>query len=823
MTWHTLLILISTGLASASSFKTTQGTYTVSDTERTGIVMQAHWVWNTPDITPETRRIAGMTLCQNALAEHILVIGNGLGLAKTLLLSDTVQSVTWAHPDPEFIDVYLDQTPQSTQDTDARLLLHKGTVTSLLETHKQTYDIILINVPNPLLAVCRDTLSPAFQSLVRQALTPTGLAAFSMPGSEAEVLPQHLQLLGATQYQQLNKQFLQVLLVPSEPLFFLCAQINYMTTYGPRLEARFSLLDQAETILPRYHLSEIYDSERMTRIKAQFEAVDPNISFSQNLYTLLHLSDTVHLNLLPALKTIQQTGLWCLGIVILCAALTGVLYRTRNRPGSFIKAQTLLTPLGYSLCWIGLSLILMVHVINHANRPRPADSPRMQPVPEWTEGLKATLKELALVDEAPPVPYKEVRSEQGIAGYIFQTRDFTSTIYGYGGPIGLILFVEPDGTLIDFRFTQNYETRRYIRDIKGWLNAIKGSSVFGPAPLQDVYAVSGATLTTRAIMRLMRNSGRQFATQVLAQDSTPTMDDTIASLLQQKGLLFLLIGVALTLIAIRHGKLWSRIGILIYIVGVFGFWLNKQYSTDHIMRLLAWDHVFPGTLEFLSLFIGVPVLCALFGNLYCGYLCPFGALQELVSLLVPKRFRPRLSHTTVQGARFVKYAVLFALVLSVFLFKNKHGFLIDPLTTVFNTQLWPELFLTPLWLFVGVGILFVTRFWCRVLCPTGAFLSLLNRCAWLQRLMPAKKYGRCEFGLTGRDHLDCIYCDRCNIQNAIIPEKKEAITKEKPSLVSRIFLIWLLITASLLILPLLHNNADLSDPNTPIAVEQSTP
>ena len=241
------------------------------------------------------------------------------------------------------------------------------------------------------------------------------------------------------------------------------------------------------------------------------------------------------------------------------------------------------------------------------------------------------------------------------------------------------------------------------------------------------------------------------------------------------------------------------------------------------MRLLAWDHVLSGTPESLALLMGVPILILLFGNLYCGYLCPFGALQELLGFLIPKRFKPKLSHTTVQGTRFIKYAVLFALVIGVFALKNKEGLLIDPLTSVFNRQLWPALFLTPLWLCLGVGCLFVTRFWCRFMCPTGAFLSLLNRCAWLNRLLPAKKYGRCEFDLTGRDQLDCIHCDRCHYTSRLIPERKEAITREKPGLISRIFLIWLLITTSLLIWPLLHKNADLPAQTDPTQSMQSTP
>jgi hypothetical protein len=46
----------------------------------------------------------------------------------------------------------------------------------------------------------------------------------------------------------------------------------------------------------------------------------------------------------------------------------------------------------------------------------------------------------------------------------------------------------------------------------------------------------------------------------------------------------------------------------------------------------------------------------------------------------------------------------------------------------------------------------------------GALLSLLNNVTVLNRFLPAKRFGRCEFGLTVKDHTDCLYCDRCRYQ-----------------------------------------------------------
>jgi hypothetical protein len=50
------------------------------------------------------------------------------------------------------------------------------------------------------------------------------------------------------------------------------------------------------------------------------------------------------------------------------------------------------------------------------------------------------------------------------------------------------------------------------------------------------------------------------------------------------------------------------------------------------------------------------------------------------------------------------------------------------------------------------------------LCPAGAFLSLLNRAAILKRYLPAKKFGKCPYGLTGKDNADCIQCDKCRFE-----------------------------------------------------------
>jgi hypothetical protein len=165
------------------------------------------------------------------------------------------------------------------------------------------------------------------------------------------------------------------------------------------------------------------------------------------------------------------------------------------------------------------------------------------------------------------------------------------------------------------------------------------------------------------------------------------------------------------------------------------------------------------------------VLLLLLGNFYCGYLCPFGAMQEFVGLALPERFRPKVSRNALQKARFIKYVVLFIFVVAFFLTRDKATYGRDLLLSVLDWRSWGP-WLLDAWkaraiaILAGAGVLVAgvllfTRFWCRFLCPAGAFLSLFNHVALLGRFLPAKRYGCCEFGLTGADHLDCILCDRC--------------------------------------------------------------
>ena len=180
---------------------------------------------------------------------------------------------------------------------------------------------------------------------------------------------------------------------------------------------------------------------------------------------------------------------------------------------------------------------------------------------------------------------------------------------------------------------------------------------------------------------------------------------------------------------------------------------------------------------------GFVILVGLFlGRAVCGFLCPFGLLQELLNKIPsPKKFLPR-------PLTRVKYFVLvaFVLILPVALPLGEPAFceFICPAGTLeaglpliaaheeFRRVLG-SLFALKMSVLVAVivGCVLVHRFFCRVLCPLGAIYGLLNRCSFWQLKFSSQlcvDCGRCrkvcplnldptkEFA-----SVECVRCGRC--------------------------------------------------------------
>lgn len=120
-----------------------------------------------------------------------------------------------------------------------------------------------------------------------------------------------------------------------------------------------------------------------------------------------------------------------------------------------------------------------------------------------------------------------------------------------------------------------------------------------------------------------------------------------------------------------------------------------------------------------------------FGNIFCGYICPFGSFQEWIGALGRKLFPKTYNHIVPEKLdrvlRFLRYGVL-GLVIYMTAVTGKLIFQsVDPYYALFNF-FTGEVALTAFAVLAAVMLLslIIERPWCRYFCPYGALLGLFN-------------------------------------------------------------------------------------------------
>ncbi len=140
----------------------------------------------------------------------------------------------------------------------------------------------------------------------------------------------------------------------------------------------------------------------------------------------------------------------------------------------------------------------------------------------------------------------------------------------------------------------------------------------------------------------------------------------------------------------------------------------------------------------ILIFVLPLLFSAFFGRVFCGWVCPFGALQEfLYRIHVPGRFSP--SGRIHSKLKHLSKVVLFALIAMILL--NRFGVIsmrwsvpfcsIDPFHTIFT------LFLSGSLIVAGITILlaiFIRRFFCKYLCFYGAAQAILSKLTLWNRI-----------------------------------------------------------------------------------------
>jgi polyferredoxin len=200
-----------------------------------------------------------------------------------------------------------------------------------------------------------------------------------------------------------------------------------------------------------------------------------------------------------------------------------------------------------------------------------------------------------------------------------------------------------------------------------------------------------------------------------------------------------------------------------------GFVRSQLITVVNIFALTKWNlPAFRQNLPWYLFAIFTVVTTVLWGRVYCGRICAFGSMTQLLDKIVPARLRFEVPRRLEQRASMIKYVLLGAVVLY---------FLITKDILIYR-------YVEPFWMFsrqastgmwIGLGVLlvatiFVRNLYCRFLCPVGAFLGLLSNLTvfrikrWSECNTCKICEKACEWGAIRGPKIiasECVRCDDC--------------------------------------------------------------
>ncbi|MDH5184956.1 MAG: NosR/NirI family protein [Gammaproteobacteria bacterium] len=241
------------------------------------------------------------------------------------------------------------------------------------------------------------------------------------------------------------------------------------------------------------------------------------------------------------------------------------------------------------------------------------------------------------------------------------------------------------------------------------------------------------------------------------------------------------------LVGFPRALVYLRNGFLLYTVFFIGWYLLGQLSIVNVFTFttsitthnFSWDTFLIDPTMFI-LWAFVAVILVMWGRgVYCGWLCPFGAIQTLVNELarkfkVPQFEFPQIIHDRLWGIKYLILMAMFGVSLESLATAERYAE-IEPFKTAITLRFDREL---PFVLY-ALGLIaisvFNSKFYCKYICPLGAALAVpakLSLVNWLRRRRECGNpcqicAAECEIqAISSRGEIqinECHYCLDCQV------------------------------------------------------------
>ena len=321
------------------------------------------------------------------------------------------------------------------------------------------------------------------------------------------------------------------------------------------------------------------------------------------------------------------------------------------------------------------------------------------------------------VSDEPPV--YEVFNGDDTVGYLVVTGH-----YGYQSEVVMATLVNLEGNIVDTRAYSQEESPSYFRKLIGQgffkKNFINKPIENGFSIETNVDAISHATISSNAATKAINEGvtyvGEHYLGTTVAKQDAGVKVGYLDALV--------LVMLILALVASRFSKNAKLKWVCrVYSIVVMGFMASQFITLSVLVALfsLDWPSVVDYLRWYLLVFGALIMLLATGKNTYCAYICPFGALQEVVFAFGGPIGKKPLNPTVTKILKWSPGILVFVSLALTLGFHNLDFANYEPFSLIFGqVGVGIQWALLPL---VFVGALFSRRIYCNFACPVGYVLT----------------------------------------------------------------------------------------------------
>jgi NosR/NirI family nitrous oxide reductase transcriptional regulator len=228
--------------------------------------------------------------------------------------------------------------------------------------------------------------------------------------------------------------------------------------------------------------------------------------------------------------------------------------------------------------------------------------------------------------------------------------------------------------------------------------------------------------------------------------------------------------IALVVLSFFRKSVQLKYAALVVAVGYMGFVKSSLVSISDVFRLTDLSlPPFKYSLAWYLFSLFVVASTVLWGRLYCGRVCAFGALTQLMDAVVPAGLRVAIPPAIERRAARMKYVLLGGVMIYYLVTHD----LASPVQYAEPFWMFSLFGTTAMWIGLGallVATVFVRNLYCRFLCPVGAALGILSNLT----IFRIKRWSECntckicektcEWGAIRGPMIvkaECVRCDDC--------------------------------------------------------------